>query len=68
MYAVMVVVQSPAINHPASFLEAQEDFTVQQLIAKRGLSLDLSVAPFIKQLIDFQHANDGPERSIKTCF
>jgi len=30
----MVVVESPAINHPASFLEAQEDFTDSQLIAK----------------------------------
>jgi hypothetical protein len=29
MDAVMVVVESPAINHPASFLEAQEDFTVE---------------------------------------
>ncbi len=33
----MVVVESPAINHPASFLEAQEDFTDSQLIAKSSI-------------------------------
>ena len=42
----MVVVQSPAINHPASFLEAQEDFTVEQLIAKRAIDrFDIAVLP-----------------------
>ena len=40
----MVVVESPAINHPASFLEAQEDLTVQKLIAKRTVErFDIAV-------------------------
>ena len=42
----MVVVESPAINHPACFLEAQEDFTVEQLVAKRAIErFDIPVLP-----------------------
>ena len=37
MDSVLDVVESPAINRPASFLEAQGDFTVLQLIANRAI-------------------------------
>ena len=42
----MVVVESPAIHYPAGFLEAQEDCTVQHLIAKRAIErFDIAALP-----------------------
>ena len=46
MDAMMVVVESPAINHPASFLEAQEDFTFESLVPEFAIErVEVAVLP-----------------------
>lgn len=46
MDTVRVVIESPAVNHPACFLEASEDFPIQQFVAKHAVEqLDLAVLP-----------------------
>ena len=74
MEAVMVVVDLPAVNHPASFLGNQEDFTVQCLIAKRTIErFDVAVLPRAAlgdaQRFDisfFERPADFPEYELRT--
>ncbi len=60
MNAVMVVNESLALNHPASLLEAQKGFKIQQRIAKRDVKrLDITI---------FREATLSNEQRFDICF
>ncbi len=43
---MVVVIESPAVDHPASFLRTQEDFPIQEFVAKRTVEgLNVTVFP-----------------------
>ena len=46
MRSVVVVIESPTVNHPAGLLQAQEQFSVQQLVAQLAVeALHVAVLP-----------------------
>lgn len=67
MRSVVVVIESPTINHPTGLLQAQEQFSVQQLVAQIGRRLDdamrvLWPEPLATEIINiFRHTLDTGE-------
>ena len=46
MDATMVVIQLPAVNHPACFFHAQEQFSIQEIVTELAIKgLDVAVLP-----------------------